>query len=62
MSETYEYVALQEIFEGGVRAYNVGDPVPAENVKARQYKVGEQVARRDTKAAAKATGETASSN
>ncbi|MUN41407.1 hypothetical protein [Actinomadura litoris] len=49
----YEYVALQEIWHGGVRAYHVGDPVPAENVEAHGYSA-EQVAKVDTKAAAQA--------
>jgi len=44
----YEYVALQEIWHGGVRAYHVGDPVPAANVEANGYVVGEQVAKAAT--------------
>lgn len=40
----YDYVALRTIYYGGSRAYNVGDPVPADNVKAHGYKVGEDVA------------------
>jgi hypothetical protein len=37
------YRALQVIEVGGVRAYNVGDEVPAENVAVHGYVVGEQV-------------------
>jgi hypothetical protein len=40
---TSGYRALQPIAVDGVRAYNVGDPVPAENVEAHGYVVGEQV-------------------
>lgn len=39
-----EYVALQPINHLGVRAYNVGDRVPADNVKAHEYEIGVQVA------------------
>jgi hypothetical protein len=57
----YTYVALTEIWHGGVRAYNPGDPVPAANVEAQEYKVGVQVARRDTKTADTADTATAES-
>jgi hypothetical protein len=57
----YTYVALTEIWHGGVRAYNPGDPVPAANVEAQKYEVGVQVARRDTKTADKATDQAAES-
>jgi hypothetical protein len=50
----YEYVALQEIWEGRVRAYNVGDPVPRANVEARGYVVGEQVELRENVSTAQA--------
>lgn len=40
---TSGYRALQRITVGGVLAYNVGDPVPAENVEVHGYVVGEQV-------------------
>lgn len=50
MSDSYEYVALQEIVHDGVRAYHVGDFVPAENVAAHGY-TDEQVAKRERKAA-----------
>jgi hypothetical protein len=40
---TTGYRAIQPIMVGGVLAYNVGDPVPAENVEAHEYVVGEQV-------------------
>lgn len=50
----YEYVALQEIWHGSVRAYHVGDPVPAANVQANSYSA-EQVAKVDTKTAAEQT-------
>lgn len=33
----YEYVATAPIDHDGVRAYNVGDPVPADNVKTHGY-------------------------
>lgn len=39
-----EYIALQPIDHGSVRAYNPGDPVPAANVDGNGYVVGEQVA------------------
>lgn len=37
------YRALQIIEVGGVRAYNIGDQVPAENVALHEYVLGEQV-------------------
>lgn len=39
-----EYVALQPIDHLGVRAYNPGDRVPADNVTTHGYEVGVQVA------------------
>jgi hypothetical protein len=45
------YVALQPINHLGVRAYNPGDRVHANNVKAHGYEVGVQVAKVGTKAA-----------
>ncbi|MGI5171875.1 hypothetical protein ACQEU3_46790 [Spirillospora sp. CA-253888] len=54
MAPVYDYVALTEIWHGGVRAYNPGDPVPAENVQEHGYKVGEQVAKAGTKTAGNA--------
>lgn len=54
MSETYAFVALQEIWHGGVRAYNPGDFVPADNVQANNYEVGVQVAKRGSEAAEQA--------
>jgi len=47
MSNTYEYVALQQITWGSVIAYNPGDFVPAANVELNGYEVGVQVELRD---------------
>lgn len=46
-----DYVALQPIDAGGVRAYSAGDPVPGGNVEANGYVVGEQVAVADSEQA-----------
>ena len=43
------YIATQEIFVGTARAHNVGDEVPAENVKANGWE--DLVVGSDTKTA-----------
>lgn len=48
------YVATEDIFLGGARAFNTGDPVPASHV-SRGVVTKEQVAKRDTKAGQAAT-------
>jgi hypothetical protein len=45
------WVALGPIDHDGARAYNTGDPVPAENVKRWKYDERGLVGRRSTKAA-----------
>jgi hypothetical protein len=53
MSDTdvYEYVAIVTIMHSGVVAYQPGDPVPGDNVKANGYEVGSAVVlRKDYKA------------
>jgi hypothetical protein len=42
---TYRYRALEPIAVDGVRAYNIGDWVPDENVELHDYEVGVQVER-----------------
>ena len=42
---TYRFRALETIAVDGVRAYNVGDWVPAENVELHGYEVGVLVER-----------------
>lgn len=37
LTEYGQWVATQTIFHDGVPAYNVGDPVPIENVKKFKY-------------------------
>ncbi|MFC9973546.1 hypothetical protein ACFVH6_21895 [Spirillospora sp. NPDC127200] len=54
MTPVYEYVALEEIWFGGVRAFNVGDPVPSSHVTDHNLKVGAQVAKAGTKTAGNA--------
>lgn len=49
-----EYVATAPIHIGGVRAFNVGDPVPASHV-TREVVPRDRVAKSTTKAAAAAT-------
>lgn len=50
-TDVYEYVAISTIMHGGVVAYQPGDPVPGDNVKAHGYEVGEAVVlRKDYKA------------
>lgn len=49
-----QFVALIPIDHGNARAYNPGDPVPADNVRLHKYEVGVQVAKAGTKAAEQA--------
>lgn len=50
-TDVYEYVAVATIMHGGVVAYQPGDPVPGDNVKAHGYEVGTAVVlRKDYKA------------
>jgi hypothetical protein len=42
---TYRFRALETIAVDGVRAYNIGDWVPAENVELHSYEVGVLVER-----------------
>ncbi len=50
-TDVYTYVAIATITHGGVVAYQPGDPVPADNVKANGYEVGTSVVlRKDYKA------------
>lgn len=42
---TYRYRALEPISVGSVRAYNIGDWVPEENVELHGYEVGVLVER-----------------
>jgi hypothetical protein len=51
------WVAVQPIFVGSGRAHNIGDAVPAANVRELGYDRLGWVARRSTKAAKAATGE-----
>lgn len=60
MAAPYEYVALQEIWHGNVRAYNKGDLVPAANVERHGYGA-DLVAKATTKAAEQATTDAAAS-
>lgn len=55
----YDYVALRPIYYGGSRAYNPGDPVPADNVDKHGYRVGEDVAEYGTPDAKRITGQLA---
>lgn len=50
-----EFVAIAPIDWNGVRAYNVGDPVPRSNVELHGYLGQNLVARKSTKAAKAAT-------
>ena len=50
------WVAVAAIDHGVVRAYNIGDPVPASNVVAHGYDTDGLVAKRGTKAANAALG------
>lgn len=52
------YIATEPIVVNGVRAFNVGDPVPKSHVE-RGVVQPEQVAKSSTKAAAKAVAEAA---
>jgi hypothetical protein len=55
VAEEYgQYVATAAITHDGVRAYNVGDPVPAANVERWRYAEAGLVARVSTKAAVQA--------
>lgn len=47
-----DFVATEPLFVGTARAHNVGDPVPADNVKANGWE--DSVAKAGTKAAEKA--------
>jgi hypothetical protein len=50
-----EYVATAPIFIGGARAFNPGDPVPAEHVE--RFGLTDKVARQSTTASAATDGE-----
>ncbi len=52
-----QYVAVQTISHHGVRAYNVGDPVPASNVAKHGYDDDGLVAKTSTKAGKAALGQ-----
>lgn len=58
VEEWGQYVATGPIDIGGVRAFNTGDPVPADHVK-RGVVDKAQVAKTNTKAAQAATSEPA---
>jgi hypothetical protein len=58
--EYSQYVAVRPIYHDGGLAYQVGDPVPAANVKAHHYDDSGLVKKAGTKAAAAATGATES--
>jgi hypothetical protein len=45
-SEWGQFVAVEPIFVGGVRAHNVGDAVPAANVAAHGWEAAGLVRRR----------------
>ena len=54
------YVATEAIYYAGALAYNIGDAVPASNVKAHGYDSLGVVAKTTTKAAAAAINQAAS--
>lgn len=56
-----QFVAVAPIDYDGVRAYNVGDPVPATNVQQYGYLADGLVAKTSTKAAAAAVEQAAPS-
>ena len=55
-----DYIALQPIDHLGVRAYNPGDRVPADNVQRHGYEKGVQVAEEGSKDALAITSPAAS--